>query len=87
MKYPTHQYGSTGPPKGLLGAAKRRTAVRTALFWLPAYLVIAAPAPATAQSESGSKLVGTEVIGPAEQGWSVALSADGKTVQTPPLRV
>jgi hypothetical protein len=41
--------------------------------------VIAGPNPAASQSNSGSKLVGAEVIGPAEQGWSVALSADGKT--------
>jgi hypothetical protein len=63
------QKSSTGPP----------LPVRAALIWLAACLVIAGPNPAVSQSNSGSKLVGAEVIGPAEQGWSVALSADGKT--------
>ena len=47
------------------------------LYWLGAFCLIAGPA--AAQPDSGSKLVGTDMVGPAEQGWSVALSADGKT--------
>ena len=34
---------------------------------------------AAARAVRGSKLVGTGAVGPAEQGWSVALSADGNT--------
>jgi hypothetical protein len=77
MTYFNHPHGSTGPPKVLL--AKRRAAVRTTLIRFAACLAIGAPVPAASQSASGSKLVGTEVVGPAEQGWSVALSADSKT--------
>ena len=32
-----------------------------------------------AWSQQGSKLVGADAVGPAQQGWSVALSADGNT--------
>ena len=51
---------------------------------LAAFLVVVAPLLVTAQSEAqvshqGSKLVGTFAIGPAYQGSSVALSADGNT--------
>lgn len=56
-------------------------------IWLAAAFAVAAPAPATAQtgsqalppqySQQGGKLVGSLAVGPAEQGWSVALSADG----------
>src|SRR5579864_5651670 len=54
------------------------------LYWLAASFVIAGPLPAASQSEPqepqlGTKLVGTGAVGPAEQGWSVALSADGNT--------
>jgi hypothetical protein len=51
------------------------------LCWLAAFFVIAGPVPAASQPDLqvGSKLFGTGGIGPAEQGWSVALSADGKT--------
>ena len=48
------------------------------LCWLPAFFLIAGLVPAASQP-GPSKLVGTEVVGPAEQGWSVALSADGNT--------
>ena len=49
---------------------------RPLLYWFVAFATIAAPVPAASQ---GSKLVGTGAIGPSEQGWSVALSADGET--------
>jgi antibiotic biosynthesis monooxygenase (ABM) superfamily enzyme len=51
------------------------------LFWLAAFLVVVGPGLAVSQTnpQQGSKLVGTGAVGPAEQGWSVALSADGKT--------
>ena len=51
------------------------------LLRLAAFLLIAGSVPAASQSDSqlGSKLVGTFAVGPAEQGWSVALSADGNT--------
>lgn len=59
------------------------------LVRLAAVSVAALPAFAAAQSASqpepsqysqqGQKLVGNLVVGPAEQGWSVALSADGNT--------
>jgi hypothetical protein len=78
MTYFSYHHGSTGPPVPA-GAEKRRAVIHTALLWLAACLAIDAPVPAASQSNSGSKLVGAEVIGPAEQGWSVALSADSKT--------
>ena len=46
-------------------------------FWLAAFFVVAGPALAVSQPDS--KLVGTGAVGPAEQGWSVALSAEGNT--------
>jgi hypothetical protein len=51
------------------------------LCWLAAFFLIAGVVPAASQydSQPGSKLVGTGAVGPAEQGWSVALSADGTT--------
>jgi antibiotic biosynthesis monooxygenase (ABM) superfamily enzyme len=54
---------------------------RPLLCLLAAAFVIAVPVLAVSQtnSQQGSKLVGTGAVGPAEQGWSVALSADGKT--------
>jgi hypothetical protein len=54
---------------------------RPLLYWLAAFFLIAGVVAAPGQSDSqlGSKLVGTGAVGPAEQGWSVALSADGNT--------
>jgi antibiotic biosynthesis monooxygenase (ABM) superfamily enzyme len=51
------------------------------LYWFVAFAAIAAPVPAVSQSDVqvGSKLVGTGGVGPSEQGWSAALSADGNT--------
>jgi antibiotic biosynthesis monooxygenase (ABM) superfamily enzyme len=59
------------------------------LYGLAAFFVVAGPVlgasqadlqPALAQfSQEGSKLVGTFAVGLGEQGWSVALSADGNT--------
>jgi hypothetical protein len=65
----------------VISAAKavlpRRAAwpLRSLLYGLAAFCVIAGPA----ASQPSSKLVGTLAVGPAEQGWSVALSADGNT--------
>ena len=43
-------------------------------------LIVASPVQAESQTNAqGSKLVGTGAVGLAEQGWSVALSADGNT--------
>ena len=60
------------------------------LYWLAAFFLVPGPVlgasqadlqPALVQfSQKGSKLVGTFAVGPGEQGWSVALSADGNTV-------
>jgi FG-GAP repeat len=66
----------------------RRSGLR--LYWLAAFFVVAGPVlgasqadlqqPAQAQfSQEGSKLIGTFAVGLGEQGWSVALSADGNT--------
>lgn len=76
---------STGPPN-------RRTTIeasltyreasrwRPLLWWAAAFFAIASPMPAASQPDSaGSKLVGTFAVGPAYQGWSVALSGDGST--------
>ena len=59
------------------------------LYWLAAFFVVPAPVLGASQadlqpplvqfSQEGSKLVGTVAVGPGEQGWSVALSADGNT--------
>jgi len=59
------------------------------LYWLAVFFVGAGPVlgasqadsqPAPAQfSQQGSKLVGTFAVGLGQQGWSVALSADGNT--------
>ncbi len=60
---------------------RRRGGWRPLLYWFVAFAAIAAPVPAASQSDvqQGSKLVGTGAVGPSEQGWSVALSADGNT--------
>src|SRR5579864_122985 len=60
---------------------RRRGGWRSFLCWFVAFAAIAAPVPAVSQSDAqlGSKLVGTGGVGPSEQGWSVALSADGNT--------
>ncbi len=62
-------------------AARRRRSFRPLLWWLAAFFATAGPLPAIAgpDSQPGLKVVGEDVIGPAEQGWSVALSADGNT--------
>jgi FG-GAP repeat len=59
------------------------------LYWLATFVVVPGPVlgesqadlqPAPAQfSQEGSKLVGTFAAGLGEQGWSIALSADGNT--------
>ncbi|WP_316189345.1 hypothetical protein [Bradyrhizobium sp. SZCCHNS1054] len=60
---------------------RRGNGWRPLLYWLAAFAAIAAPVPAVGQSDAqpGSRLIGTGAVGPSEQGWSVALSADGNT--------
>jgi hypothetical protein len=87
-----YRKNSTGPPDGhfAIGAPAAWTKIGLArltggwrfgplLCWLAASLVIAGPLSAAGQSDSGSKLAGIDAVGPAEQGWSAALSADGRT--------
>ena len=65
---------STDPPH-----SRRRWRVRPLLYSMAALFVVAASTTVASQTETqhGSKLVGTGTQGPSEQGWSVALSADG----------
>ena len=65
---------STDPPRS------RGRRVRP-LLWIAALLVVTASVSVAGQAETqhGTKLVGTGTEGPSEQGWSVALSADGNT--------
>ena len=76
---------STGPPnRGTSNEAvpmhRRASRWRSVLCWVAAFFAIGSPMPAASQPDSaGSKLVGTFAVGPAYQGWSVALSADGRT--------
>jgi antibiotic biosynthesis monooxygenase (ABM) superfamily enzyme len=66
-----------------------KSKMETLLYWLAALFVVADPAFAATQidsqtdqaqfSQEGPKLVGTGGVGLGEQGWSVALSADGNT--------
>jgi antibiotic biosynthesis monooxygenase (ABM) superfamily enzyme len=60
---------------------ERRWRYRALRCWLAAFFVVAGPSLAASQPtpQSTSKMVGTGAVGPTEQGWSVALSADGKT--------
>jgi antibiotic biosynthesis monooxygenase (ABM) superfamily enzyme len=60
---------------------RRRWQYRPLRCWLAAFVVVAGPSLAASQPtpQSTSKMVGTGAVGPTEQGWSVALSADGKT--------
>ena len=80
---------STGPPKNGIGVgasveanvtSRGASRWRSVLYWLIAFCAIASPMPAASQpAPAGSKLVGNFTDGPAYQGWSVALSADGST--------
>jgi antibiotic biosynthesis monooxygenase (ABM) superfamily enzyme len=60
---------------------QRRWQYKPLRCWLAAFFVVAGPPLAASQPtpQSTSKMVGTGAVGPTEQGWSVALSADGKT--------
>jgi antibiotic biosynthesis monooxygenase (ABM) superfamily enzyme len=60
---------------------ERRWQYRPLRCWLAALFVVAGPSLAASQPtpQSTSKMVGIGTVGPTEQGWSVALSADGKT--------
>ena len=83
-----HRNASGGPPDSGTTFATRRTdrwRFAPLLYLLVAFIVVAT-VPASAEpdaqdqfSQEGSKLVGTFAVGPAYQGWSVALSADGTT--------
>ncbi len=71
---PFHAKIATGPP---VGTASRR---KWRLSLLAALLAVAAPTLVASQADPlNGKLVGNDVVGPAEEGWSVALSADGNT--------
>jgi hypothetical protein len=84
-----HRKTSTGPPDRCFKLTDLEVGVpprsgwrfRPLLYWLAAFFLVAGVVPAPSQSDSqlGSKLVGTGAVGPGEQGWSVALSADGNT--------
>jgi hypothetical protein len=71
----------TGPPKRTsIEAGLTSSRWRPFLCWAAAFFAIAGPMPAASQPDpAGSKLVGTFAVGPAYQGWSVALSGDGST--------
>ena len=60
---------------------QRRWKYRRLGCWLAAFFIVAGPSLAAGQPtpQSTLKLVGTGAVGPTEQGWSVALSADGRT--------
>src|SRR6516162_5457584 len=89
-----HRNSSTGPPHfryglsgkiGIGGIVPRRPAQmvrprRTVhgISWVLAALFIVT-GPVLAAGQSNMKLIGADAVGPAEQGWSVAISADGKT--------
>ena len=89
-----HRNSSTGPPHfryglsdkiGIGGIVLRRPAQmvrprRTVhgISWVLAALFIVT-GPVLAAGQSNMKLIGADAVGPAEQGWSVAISADGKT--------
>jgi hypothetical protein len=78
-------YVSTGPPvchceRG--GVAVSETSAtqwrsRALQYLLAAFLAITGPVLAAGQPDT--KLIGTGAVAPSEQGWSVALSADGNT--------
>ena len=59
----------------------QRRRYRPLRCWLAAFFIVVGPSLAAGQPtpQSTFKLVGTGAVGPTEQGWSVALSADGKT--------
>jgi len=65
----------------MIVTGQRRWQYRPLRCWLAAFFIVAGPSLAAGQPtpQSTLKLVGTGAIGPTEQGWSVALSADGTT--------
>ena len=89
-----HRKSSTGPPHflyglsdkiGIGGIVLRRPAQKVrprrtvhGISWVLAALFIVT-GPVLAAGQSNMKLIGADAVGPAEQGWSVAISADGKT--------
>ncbi len=71
-----------GPPnEEMIVPGQRRWQYRPLRCWLAAFFIVAGPSLAAGQPtpQSTLKLVGTGSVGPTEQGWSVALSADGRT--------
>src|SRR6516162_2860364 len=65
----------------MIVTGQRRWQCRPLRCWLAAFFIVAGPSLAAGQPtpQSTLKLVGTGAVGPTEQGWSVALSADGRT--------
>src|SRR6516162_3716969 len=65
----------------MIVTGQRRWQCRPLRCWLAAFFIVAGPSLAASQPtpQSTLKLVGTGAVGPTEQGWSVAMSADGKT--------
>jgi hypothetical protein len=76
---------STGPPvcrcdRGGVAASEASVTQwrsRALQYLLAAFLAVTGPVLAAGQPDT--KLIGTGAVGPAEQGWSVALSGDGNT--------
>lgn len=64
---------ATGPP------VRAASGGRWGLLLLAAFFAIAGSAASQSEPLNRSKLVGNDVMSPAEQGWSVAISADGNT--------
>jgi hypothetical protein len=69
------------PDEEIIMPGPRRWQYKPLRCWLAAFFIVAGPSLAASQPipQSTLKLVGTGAVGPTEQGWSVALSADGKT--------
>ena len=65
----------------MIVTGQRRWQYRPLRCWLAAFFIVVGPSLAAGQPtpQSTFKLVGTGAVGPTEQGWSVALSADGTT--------
>jgi hypothetical protein len=68
------------PPDEEIIVPGQRRQYRPLRCWLAAFFIVVGPSLAASQPtpQSTFKLVGTGAIGPTEQGWSVALSGDGK---------
>ena len=69
------------PPDEEIIVPGQRRQYRPLRCWLAAFFIVVGPSLAAGQPtpQSTFKLVGIGGVGPSEQGWSVALSGDGKT--------